>query len=113
MAQITHYDQGDLWTPKATFTVGGVATDPSTVTFKYRDPSGTITTVGPVAGASGGSGITRVSAGVYTYDVTLNDAGRWYARFEGTAPRPLRRTTKPSLTRRCSTSPRSSAPKRW
>jgi hypothetical protein len=84
MAQITHYDQGDLWTPKATFTVGGVATDPSTVTFKYRDPSGTITTVGPVAGASGGSGITRVSAGVYTYDVTLNDAGRWYARFEGT-----------------------------
>jgi hypothetical protein len=84
MANIEHHDQGDVWTPQATFKVGTTPTDPSQVTFKYRQPNGTITTVGPVAGGAGGSGINRISVGVFTYDLPLNAPGHWYARFEGT-----------------------------
>lgn len=84
MAQVTHYDEGDVWTPEATFSVGGANTDPTTVTFKYMAPDGTVTTVGPVSGATGGSGINRTATGVYTSSVTLTAVGRWYARFEGT-----------------------------
>ncbi len=84
MAQITHYDQGDLWRPTATFAVGGTATDPTTITVRVKEPDGTVTVHGPVSGASGGGSITRVSAGVFRIDVTLDDAGYWFARFEGT-----------------------------
>lgn len=84
MARITHYDQGDVWQPQATFTVGGVATDPTTITVKVKNPAGTITTIGPVSGATGGSGITRVSAGVFKIAQTLDAQGYWFARFEGT-----------------------------
>lgn len=85
MARIEHYDIGDVWVPEATFmNAAGVATDPTTVTARTRDPGGTVAVLGPVSGATGGSGITRVSAGTYTIDVALNDSGYWYARFEGT-----------------------------
>lgn len=84
MPAITHYDQGDVWTPQATFKVSGVATDPTTVTVRVKKPDGTVTVAGPVAGGTGGSGIVRASAGVYTFPVTLDNAGYWFARFEGT-----------------------------
>jgi len=82
--KITHYDQGDIWTPQATFTVGGTPTDPTNVTVKIKDPAGTITTVGPVSGSTGGSGITRVGPGVFKYSVPLTAQGYWFSRFEGT-----------------------------
>jgi hypothetical protein len=84
MPQITHGDVGDNWVPQATFTVGGVATDPTTVTVKIRDPAGTISTLGPVSGATGGGGIVRVSAGVFNTIVPITAAGYWYANFTGT-----------------------------
>jgi hypothetical protein len=84
MARITHYDQGDAWVPQATFKVGGTNTDPTTITVKVKEPDGTISTMGPVSGATGGSGITRVSAGVYTVTIDLDDAGYWFAQFIGT-----------------------------
>lgn len=83
MARITHYDQGDIWTPQATFAVGGTPTDPTNITVRVKKPDGTVTVLGPVAGGTGGSGIVRVSAGVFKTDITLDDAGYWAARFEG------------------------------
>jgi hypothetical protein len=84
MARIVHYDQGDLWRPTATFLVGSTPTDPTNITVRVKDPSGTTTVHGPVSGATGGGSIVRVSAGVFRIDITLNDAGYWFARFEGT-----------------------------
>lgn len=84
MATITHYDVGDIWPIRATYTVGGVATDPTTVTVKVKDPDGNIDTIGPVSGATGGSGIVRTAAGTYTYNVILDDTGYWFAWTEST-----------------------------
>jgi hypothetical protein len=84
VAQIQHKDQGDIWTPQATFTVAGTPTDPTNITVRIKKPDGTVTVLGPVAGGTGGGGITRVSAGVFKTDITLDDAGYWFARFEGT-----------------------------
>lgn len=84
MARITHGDIGDTWTPQATFTVGGTPTDPTNITVKIRDAAGTITTLGPVSGASGGSGIVRVSAGKYNTVIAITAAGYWTANFTGT-----------------------------
>lgn len=82
--RITHYDQGDTWTPQATFKVSGTVTDPTNVTVRIKKPDGTVTVLGPVSGATGGSGITRVSQGIFKTDISLDDAGYWFARFEGT-----------------------------
>lgn len=84
MARIAHKDIGDVWEPQAIFTVAGSPTDPTQVTAKYKDSAGAITTLGPVAGGTGGGGITRVSVGVFKIAVTLDAAGYWKARFEGT-----------------------------
>jgi hypothetical protein len=84
MAQITHGDVGDTWVPQATFKVGGTPTDPTNITVKVRDAAGTVTTLGPVSGATGGSGIVRVSAGVFNTVIPITAAGYWYANFTGT-----------------------------
>lgn len=84
MARIDHYDQGDVWAPQATFTVGGTPTDPTTITLRVKQPDGTVTVYGPYDGNTGGSGIIRESAGVYTPAIVLDDAGYWFARWEGT-----------------------------
>ena len=85
MARIAHYDQGDVWTPQATFTVGGTPTDPTTLIVKIKDPSGTVTTVTENTPATPTLPIVRVSAGVFKHNgIALNDAGYWFVRFEGT-----------------------------
>jgi len=58
----------------------GTATDPTTVTFIIRDPSGNETTYTyPPAGT-----IVKDGVGDYHADVTLDEAGLWYYRWEGT-----------------------------
>ena len=54
----------------------GTATDPDTITVKYRNPAGTITSATP----------TKDSTGNYHYDVTIpsDGHGEWLFRFEGT-----------------------------
>jgi hypothetical protein len=84
VARIEHYAQGSVWIPQATFTVAGTPTDPTTITVKIKDPDGTVTTLGPAAGGTGGGGIVRDSAGVFKTEIQLDDAGYWHARFEGT-----------------------------
>lgn len=85
MARITHYDQGDVWTPQATFTVNGAPTDPTTLIVRVKDPAGTVTVVTENTPAAPTLPIVRVSAGVFKHNgIALNDAGYWFARFEGT-----------------------------
>lgn len=68
------YDTGDKIRLTATFTVDDAVTDPTTVTVKVLDPSSNETSATP----------TNPSTGVYYYDVSLDEAGDWYYRFEGT-----------------------------
>lgn len=89
MAQISHIDIGDIWKPTASFTVGGVATDPTNIHYFVMNPAGTVTVTTTVSA----SAITTVSsplarttatAGGFVLSQTITDAGYWYARFEGT-----------------------------
>ena len=63
----------------AVFTVANVRTDPTTVTLKVRDPSSNIATY-----TYAGLDITKDAVGVYHQDITIDEAGTWYYRFEGT-----------------------------
>jgi uncharacterized protein YfaS (alpha-2-macroglobulin family) len=51
--------------------------DPTAVSFKVKNPTGTTTTY------SGGS-VIKDSTGKYHVDIDLNDDGLWYYRVEGT-----------------------------
>ena len=75
----TPYDVGQIIRTTVTFVdFNGSAMDPTTVTFKYREPDGTITTaVYPAAG------VTKSGTGVYYGTVTLDAEGSWWTRWEG------------------------------
>ena len=57
----------------AIFTVGGTATDPTTVTLQTRDPSGTTTAVT----------VVKDSTGHYHGDVEVAVSGQWHYRWVG------------------------------
>lgn len=84
MAQIVHNDIGDVWTPQATFTVGGTATDPTALTITVLKPDGTTSVYNAPNPLSPPAGVTRVSAGVFKLAEPLTLVGHWYARFVGT-----------------------------
>lgn len=85
MTQIGHYDQGDVWVPQATFTVGGTPTDPTTLILRIKKPDGTVSVITENTPATPTLPIVRVSAGVFKHSgITLDDAGYWFVRFEGT-----------------------------
>lgn len=87
MTQITHYDIGDIWRPQATFTVGGTPTDPTAIVYYVQEPDGTITSASassPGTLTSASTPLSRTTAGVFILSQTLDAAGHWYARFEGT-----------------------------
>jgi len=56
-----------------------VLADPTTITLKYEDPSTNETTLTYAAAQ-----LTKGSTGVYYYDLTVDEAGTWYYRFEST-----------------------------
>lgn len=62
-----------------TFTVDGVATDPSTVSLTLTDPTGAATTYTYAAAQ-----ITKDATGVYHKDVTCSLAGEWQYQWIGT-----------------------------
>lgn len=55
-------------------------TDPTTVTFKFKDPAGTITT--RTYGIA--DEITKVSTGVYRCSFVVTDSGSWWYRWTST-----------------------------
>ena len=78
---VNTYDIGDSIRCTITFaTTAGVPTDPTTVTFKYRDPSGNEVTW--VFGVD--PEVIKDDTGDYHADVTLDEDGLWYYRWEGT-----------------------------
>jgi hypothetical protein len=89
MARLDPYDIGDLWVAQSTFTVGGVNTDPTTITVKQQTPSGAETTLASAVATSGlnasSTPVAKTATGIYKLNpgITLNEAGRWYVRFEG------------------------------
>src|SRR6266550_873447 len=88
--KIIHYDVGDLWTPQATFTVGGVNTDPTNLTIRQEDASGAQTillnTVAVSGLNAGTSPVAKTGTGVFKLNpgITLSSSGHWFVKFEGT-----------------------------
>jgi hypothetical protein len=74
----SRYVEGALVTVQGTYSIGGTVTDPTTVTIKYRNPSGVTTTVGGTAAS-----VTNPSTGVYKLDVPANIPGTWTYQFKG------------------------------
>ena len=73
------YDINDRVRLSVTFTVSSTATDPTTVTLKVQDPSGNEATYTYALAQ-----VTRDDTGDYHYDLTLDEAGAWSYRWEGT-----------------------------
>lgn len=74
------YDNGDLIRISGAFTVGGAATDPTTVTLKILKPAGTSALTYTYALSE----ITKDSVGNYHKDITIDTEGEWYYRWIGT-----------------------------
>ena len=69
------YHVGDK--PRVTGTLedaDGVDTDPSALTFSYRDPSGNLTTY--TYGVDGE--LVKSAVGIYYADVDIDEHGRWW-----------------------------------
>lgn len=76
-----YFDVGDLVRADVTFTnsAGNVA-DPTTVSVIYTSPSGTTTTKTYITDSE----VVKDSTGKYHIDITIDEAGMWYYRWEGT-----------------------------
>jgi len=61
------------------FTVGGTATDPTTITLKIEDPSGNVT-----AYTYALAEIVKDSTGNYHKDISLDESGYWHYLWIGT-----------------------------
>ena len=76
---MTTYTTGATVRVSAAFTTNGAAVDPSTVTCKIQNPSGTVTTYTYAGGT-----VTRDSLGNYHVDIDANQDGTWLWRFSST-----------------------------
>ena len=75
------YDTGDLVRCTGTFTdAAGAAVDPTTVAFKVKDPSANTTTYTYGVDAE----LVQQAAGIYYLDVSIDETGDWWYRFEST-----------------------------
>lgn len=70
---------GDVAKISVTFTVSGVATDPTTVELSVQNPAGTVTTY-----TYASTSVTKSATGAYYKNVTLDSEGTWYWRWKGT-----------------------------
>ena len=70
------YDIDSVTTLSVSFDVTSNSSpvDPTTVSLVIKAPDGTVTTVTP----------TRISTGVYSYNLSLVEAGYYYYKFYGT-----------------------------
>lgn len=75
------FQVGDSPRLKGTFTdAAGAVVDPATVTFKIKNPYGTITTY--VYGTD--AQLVKLSTGIYYVDFDVTIAGTWFYRFSST-----------------------------
>lgn len=88
--KITHVDIGDRMQPQWTFTVGGVATDPTNLTVRQQDADGVETTLlnNQLTSTlnSGTTPVAKTATGVYKLNpgVSATKQGYWFFRGEGT-----------------------------
>lgn len=77
---VNTYDVGQEVNFSVVFAVAGVDTDPTAVFFRTLDPGGTITSY------TFGVGIVIVqdAVGRFHANITLDQEGGWYYRWEGT-----------------------------
>lgn len=82
---VNRYDLHDLARFVATFvsTDGLTLADASTITLYVKAPNGSVASYVHVGGAGGGS-ITRLAAGQYAKDITLDQVGSWFYRWAAT-----------------------------
>src|SRR4030065_610046 len=73
------YDKGKTVRVSALFTVGGEATDPTTVPLKGRKPGS-----GVVSYTYALAEVTKDSTGNYHKDIVGNESGSWYHQWIGT-----------------------------
>lgn len=75
------YDVGDSVRCTGTWTTAaGVAVDPTTVTFFYKDPSGNTTTLIYDTDEE----VIKSDTGIYYVDVDGDESGHWLTRWEST-----------------------------
>ena len=74
------YTLGGLLRMPATFKVGTVLTDPTTITFKYLKPSAVLVTL--IYGTD--AALVKDSTGKYHVDLDLDEAGLWKWRYWST-----------------------------
>jgi len=74
-----NFDVGDVVRVYARFRSGGSFVDPGSVGIKYQDPSGNETSLTYAGGT-----VSKSSTGVYYADITIDEAGQWYARANAT-----------------------------
>lgn len=75
------YDVGDKVRLSAAFTdENEVATDPTTVTVRYRKPDESTVVKVHVTDAE----VVKDSTGNYHIDISVDAAGKWFYRWEGT-----------------------------
>lgn len=77
---INLYKKGQKVRCSVEFKVSDVLTDPSTVTFKSKKPSGGITTLIYLTDLA----VVKDAVGQYHVDVITDEKGEWNFRFEGT-----------------------------
>ena len=78
---ISTYDMGDEVRCTSTFTTAsGGPVDPTTITFKIKDPSDNTTTY--IYGTD--TEVIKSSVGIYYMDVDADEAGTWWFRCEST-----------------------------
>lgn len=74
------YDKGDVVRCSVEFRNNSeVLSDPSVVTFKVKNPAGTVTTY--VYGTD--IAVVKDSTGMYHVDIEIDSVGIWYYRFIG------------------------------
>ena len=80
MSRRNTYLQGQAPRFEVTFEVDGILTDPSSTTFRTRDPAGNVSSF--VFGTD--VELVRDSAGAFHLDLPLSIGGQWTVRWEGT-----------------------------
>ncbi len=79
MANSYHKGQTVTIYTSVAFRTSGVATDPTTVTLKVEDPSGTESTYTYALGQ-----VTKTATGAYSKEISLTTSGIWHYAWYGT-----------------------------
>ncbi len=79
MDSVNQYHKGQMVRISGTYTVAGVATDPTTVTFKVLAPGGTMSTYTYALAQ-----ITKDGVGLYHKDISCSEEGIWHYTTIGT-----------------------------